>query len=102
MRLRELDPHFIRWSTDNAWYYCRKFDHAQGISFRCPTYTGKPDYLHNVIVPFANRGLDPEKHKLQWDVTGKSFDDLSTTPSILMKGACEWHGYITNGEVTII
>ncbi|HSX11538.1 MAG TPA: hypothetical protein VLF94_07490 [Chlamydiales bacterium] len=74
---------------------------AQLISFLCPKCRGL-DGEHHVHMPFADRGVDHELVKNQWNVKGSSFEDLSTTPSYLIIGGCGWHGYITDGNVSII
>jgi len=42
---------------------------------------------------------------VRWHVEGTGYDDLTTTPSILIDGEhpereTYWHGYITKGEIT--
>lgn len=76
---------------------------AQGVMLRCPCGTG-----HYIQVTFANRGVRPEQgchgvkgEPTRWDVvSGSSLDDLTTRPSILIGGPCQWHGFITNGVAT--
>lgn len=76
---------------------------AQGIMFLCPKCFIKNKGsvgTHRCPLPFAGRGVDPAKN--QWNVLGTGFHDLSTTPSYRIVGGCGWHGYITDGEVSII
>lgn len=76
---------------------------AQGIMFLCPKCfrdNNGPVGTHRCPLPFAGRGVDPAKN--QWNVTGSGYADLSTTPSYLIVGGCSWHGYITNGQVSIL
>lgn len=87
-----------------------RLEDAQGIMFLCPvcfTANGGPVGTHLCEVTFANRGvLDTqgchgrEGKPTRWSVSGTSLEDLSTQPSILLEGGCNWHGYITNGEVS--
>jgi hypothetical protein len=85
------------------------FSEAQGIVFLCPLCFAKNSGsvgTHWCSVSFAERGVssdegthNSEGSPVRWNVSGDSFDNLSTTPSILLQGGCNWHGYITNGEV---
>lgn len=75
---------------------------AQGIWFRCPKCRS-----HCVEATFAGRGVpdDMGTHNkageaVRWNVSGTGFEDLTTTPSILLQGGCDWHGFVTNGDVT--
>ena len=87
------------------------FADAQGIWFLCPVCFQKNEGAvgtHSCEVTFEGRGAkdDEGSHTLEgapsrWAVTGSTFEDLSTHPSIFLNGpGCGWHGYITNGEVT--
>lgn len=78
---------------------------AQLLHFLCPKCyreNNGPVGTHSIHMPFADRGVDHQLEKHQWNVTGTNFEDLSTNPSYLIVGGCAWHGYITNGDVTII
>ena len=78
---------------------------AHGIMFLCPKcYQENSGEVstHHIHMPFASRGVDLTKHTHQWNVTGNDYNDLSTTPSYMIVGGCGWHGYITNGEVSIL
>lgn len=86
---------------------------AQGVMFLCPKCFrdhGNSDIgTHYVEVTFEGRGVRPDHgchdsdgRPTRWQVAGSSLEDLSTQPSVLVVGGCGWHGYITNGEVTII
>lgn len=82
---------------------------AQGIWFQCVKCYLKnkgPVGTHHVQVTFADRGVKDnegcrnlEGKPTRWKVTGTGFHDLTTHPSILLLGGCNWHGFITNGEV---
>lgn len=84
---------------------------AQGIRFLCPVCfkaNGGSVGTHSVEVTFAGRGVGDEfgSHNSEglpsrWAVSGTGLDDLTTTPSVFLKGpGCGWHGYITNGDAT--
>lgn len=81
---------------------------AQGVWFLCPKCfkaNGGAKGTHSCEVTFAGRGVadahgthNDKGVPVRWAVGGSNLDDLSTTPSILLIGGCEWHGYITNGS----
>lgn len=82
---------------------------AQGIWFLCPlcfTKNNGPVGTHMIDVTFAGRGV-PDDHgshgdggaPARWQVSGTGFEDLTTTPSILLIGGCNWHGFITQGMI---
>lgn len=142
MRLRDLDPWFIRYKTViKTWERVigdpltwkagdptetvtgpreemdrvETLAEAQGIFFRCPKCVSRSDEPnaeglrvaqgHYLQVTFADRGVEPQQgchgkngEPTRWNVSGTGFDDLTTTPSILLYGGCEWHGYITSGD----
>jgi hypothetical protein len=85
---------------------------AQGIWFDCPKcYAAAGNSsagVHGVRCFFPGRGvpnhlgLNSAGQPVRWNVTGNTFDNLSLTPSILLQGGCGWHGFITNGEVSIL
>lgn len=141
MKLRNLDPHFVRYDVrieeysvivgDHAtWrergcpskivtgprvYHCHEdsFEKAHGITFLCPKCFRDNDGAigtHCVNIAFDGRAIPDEEGisllsngtQVRWNASGSSLDDLSTTPSILLIGGCAWHGYITNGEVSIL
>ena len=84
---------------------------AQGIRFLCPLCFKKNCGVvgtHGVDVSFSGRGVPDGagSHNAaglpsRWGVTGASFEDLTMTPSILTSG-CGWHGFVNNGEISII
>ena len=77
---------------------------AQGVFFQCPKCVAASG--HYIDVTFADRGAlqhqgshGKDGKPTRWKVSGSDFTNLTTTPSILIHGGCEWHGYITNGDV---
>lgn len=107
MRLTDLDPH---WMTEvhaggHREGQVATQQAAQGVRLLCPkcfAENGGSRGTHSVIVPFKDRGLPDDAYPgmARWAASGNSFADLTTTPSILLVHGCEWHGFITNGEVT--
>lgn len=107
MRLTELEPHWMTEVHPGGHQEDRAGSQvdAQGIRLLCPKCfaenSGKRG-THSIIVPFANRGVPDDAYPgmARWAASGSTFDDLTTTPSILLLNGCAWHGFITNGEVT--
>lgn len=114
MKLTELDAKFVRYETRNGsqqWTIpVEAFADAQGIMFLCPvcfTKNNGPVGTHLVDVTFEGRGAaaDQGSHgtdgqPTRWAVSGDRFENLTTSPSVLLVGGCGWHGFITNGDVT--
>jgi hypothetical protein len=86
------------------------FAEAQGIEFLCPKCflsNGGAGGTHWCNVTFSDRGVADQlgAHNTagkptRWAVSGDRFENLTTTPSILLEGGCGWHGFITNGEIS--
>lgn len=79
------------------WFICPKCAHEKGTTVGC----------HYIEVTFADRGVladqgvtNKKGEYVRWNVSGAGFDNLTITPSILIEGGCEWHGFITNGEIS--
>lgn len=83
---------------------------AHGIHFLCPKcfiQNHGSVGTHWCEITFEGRGVKPDEgshdnkgKSTRWTVTGTGLADLTTLPSILLQGGCNWHGYITKGEVT--
>jgi len=81
-----------------------KLADAQGVQFQCPKCLKSNG--HYVSITFAHRdvpdhlgSINEDDEPTRWRVTGGTgLHDLSTQPSIWLKGTCGWHGFITNGE----
>jgi hypothetical protein len=78
--------------------------HGVGVRLDCPC--GNRDKGHQLYVPFANPldgGPPMQTGKNNgWQRTGETFETLTLTPSILRRGSCGWHGFITNGEIVTV
>jgi hypothetical protein len=99
MKLAELSPEFVRYSDDLVAANMHKREivqtlaQAQGIRFRSP---GNADLA--LCIPFSGRGAPADENGgIQWSVSGTGYTDLTLTPSVNMR---QWHGFVTNGEVT--
>ena len=109
MRLTELEPEFIAY-RDDCVLTGKTFAEAQGIWFLCPLCfqkLGGSVGCHSVDVSFDGCGVLPQQgthnkegKPVRWQVSGTGIHDLTTKPSIQLEGGCNWHGWITNGEVT--
>ena len=110
MRLLDLDPHFIR-LTDEGHRTTETIDEAQGVRFLCPKCfeaNNGPVGTHGVICWSRSRGVsdDVDPKPGRWSLHGTSLADLTLNGdpvggarSIQLLGGCNWHGFITDGEV---
>lgn len=100
MKLTDLNPRWVglnNWSSESVYFI--------GVSFDSPT-TGK-----RLAVLFTP-SIDPEglaakyqwgdffPEAKKWARTGDTFETLTLTPSLDFSAHGEWHGHITNGNVT--
>lgn len=58
-----------------------------GFAFVCPCGCGREGYL-----PIDTFTAGP-----RWDWNGDR-ERPTLTPSVLFRGGCQWHGFLTNGE----
>lgn len=110
MKLTELDPTFVRATGNGGHQDVATLAEAQGVLFVCPSCyqrNGNSDIgVHMVLVWFRDRGVpdDAVPKPARWAVSGSSLDDLTLQPSISLqtdeRSRDEWHGFITNGQVT--
>lgn len=100
MRLVDLNP---------RWYCVGKAENIVGFTFDCPCCVNKENSVRLAIaVHIDGTDIDPypENPKqipagtLVWNITGgKTFDDLSVSPSVDASNQGHWHGFITNGGI---
>jgi len=71
--------------------------HGIGLAFECPC--GRCD--HRVYLTFENPmdGKPFETSAPKWKRTGENFENMTLTPSILRRSGCDWHGWLTDGEL---
>jgi hypothetical protein len=96
----------------DEFHYVDSFAEAHGIKFLCPvsfTKNGGAAGTHSVHVYFTGSpvpdgiGMNDKGETVRWGASGTGYADLTLTPSILEQlGAPCWHGYVTNGEVSIL
>src|SRR5437870_2898130 len=129
MKLTDLDPQFVRYEghyedwevvdgdpltwhergcptkmkSGNREYkiFVSELHDAQGIIFICPKCRG-----HSCEVTFADKDVpdwmgshNSGGKAVRWNPSGMDYASLTIIPSILLESGCNWHGYITNGEV---
>ena len=105
MKLTDLEPSFLRITSENSYQMDVPFADAQGVMFLCPacwTANGGAVGTHSVICWFRDRGVADTMSPgpARWPATGTGLDDLTLTPSVLLTSGCRWHGFVTAGQVT--
>jgi len=108
MRLVDLHPRFINSGGDGI--FDKNMNPAPlrvgvGVMFDCPC--GKCGFP--LFIPF-DIALDGKSYPYKekgWHRVGDTFETLTLTPSILRikdkNGyGCNWHGFITNGEIITV
>jgi hypothetical protein len=115
MRLTDLEPQFLRYDQRDGGKFLvpvATLAEAHGLKFLCPkcfAANGGPVGTHQVICWSRSRGTPDDAQPLpgRWAMEGTGFGDLtlnadppSGARSVLLLGGCEWHGFITAGEVT--
>lgn len=93
MKLENLNP---KWVTD-AWGH--HSDAKFGITFKCPHCSKRLGVMFKNPIGETNQDAlwAIPIASLKWDRKGETFESLSLSPSIDVKG--HWHGYIRNGQV---
>lgn len=115
MRLSILEPQFVKHTLgDNKKIdiHVHTLEESNGIFFLCPVCWNKnngPVGTHGIVVTFHGRNVpdelgshNKEGQPTRWNVSGNSYENLTLTPSIDISRNLpgEWHGFITNGEVS--
>lgn len=112
MRLTELKPQFLTTTPDGKEHtYVDTIAEAQGILFLCPkcfVANGGSGGTHAVICWSSSRGVGPDVDPKpgRWVLSGTGYGDLTLdgepgkSRSVLLTGGCQWHGFVTAGEVT--
>lgn len=109
MKLTELKPEFMTIDVNTKiMSVVENNENADGIIFLCPKCFEKnngPVGTHMVLCwkPRVPQTIDPIPGR--WDMLGKSFDDLTFkagSSSIALKGGCNAHFFITNGNIKIV
>ncbi|HBY61083.1 MAG TPA: hypothetical protein DEH78_14770 [Solibacterales bacterium] len=115
MRLTQLEPMWLRWKEEDSRQFFSNVDsieEAQGIRFLCPKCfqaNGGRVGTHQVLCWSSSRGVPAHATPGpgRWRLVGTNFEDLTLdcepgkSRSVLLLGGCAWHGFVTNGEVTL-
>jgi hypothetical protein len=82
---------------------------AQGVQFLCPVcYLAQSKDsrigVHSVRVWFRDRGVSEREYPSpgRWHVEGTGLHDLTLHASVQLLSGCKWHGFIKNGEVSVL
>jgi len=113
VRLLDLAPQFLRFvpGEPKTFASCEQLAEADGIEFLCPkcfAANNGPIGTHAVICWFEGKVPDDLRpNPGRWNPTGTGYHDLSFVPgaksnSVLLLGGCAWHGFLQNGEVTLV
>jgi hypothetical protein len=112
MKLRKLEPQWLKWESPNRYRCVDTIAEATGILFLCPKCLianhGDQRGVHSIICWSRSRGTpdDASPGPGRWALVGTGFHDLTLdgesgkTRSVELKSGCRWHGYITNGRTT--
>lgn len=106
MRLTDLEPRFLKITSPTTFQDVDTIAEADGVIFLCPKCSatnGGPVGTHSVICWRPHVGQEHDPKPGRWEFQGTGLHDLTLvagSSSILLKGGCEWHGFIRNGEVT--
>lgn len=110
MKLRELEPYFLKYLGDGSSQRIDDIKEADGVIFLCPkcfeTNKGRIG-THCIICWFVGRvGDDVVPKPGRWNPSGTGYDDLTFVPpgnvSVLLTSGCGWHGLIENGETRTV
>jgi hypothetical protein len=115
MRLQELNPQFVKHEMRDSVkidVHVSDINIATGITFLCPVCFKKNNGsvgTHGITVTFRDRRVPDElgSHNKEglpsrWAVSGTNYENLTLSPSIDISQDLpgEWHGFITNGEIS--
>lgn len=116
MRLRDLDPEFLRIIRDDqgqvsSYRIVATLGEADGIQFQCPACFAKNGGgvgTHYVCCWFKHVSPDVDPRPGRWAPQGTGVDDLTFVPwegrsqSVQLGSGCRWHGLIVNGEARTV
>lgn len=93
MRLVDLNPQWVGHSGEDVAGWAIQFD--------CPCQRGG---CPPISVMFDNPiAGEPLGQGYKWHRVGEDFEILTLTPSILRsRQDCQWHGFVTNGEIITV
>lgn len=115
MKFMDLEPQFLCYEPHEDGIYfvpVQTIEQAQGVRFLCPKcfeINHGRSGTHQVICWSRSKGVPDEAHPApgRWKLDGTGLHDLTlnadppgTQRSVKLEGGCEWHGHVTNGEVS--
>lgn len=114
MRFLDLEPKFLRivdpktWSWEGTSGSDVPIAEAQGVMFLCPKcFEGNAHSsvgVHSVVCWFLGRGVSDaeEPGPGRWEPIGTGLADLTLhagSSSVLLRGECDAHFFVRDGEV---
>lgn len=110
MRLRDLEPQFMRFDEHNGrvvWPHVETPGEAQGVFFLCPQCykdNGGSTGTHGIVCWNGTVPADAKPTGGRWNMQGTSYDDLTLvgaggSSSVHTPAACNAHFWITSGEI---
>jgi len=105
MKLIELNPQWkkVDGSDERGGFIMADgFDDAECILILCPLCFQKnkgAEGTHSVFIPNPKMKRDFLGGHARWEMTGNDFNNLTVNPSVLLKGTCDAHFWIKNGEI---
>ena len=109
MRLLDLEPTLYRFEGERSFAPVPTRGEADSVMFLCPqcfTDNGSPVGTHSIRIDFIGGKVPPDLaihnsngEPVYWNATGNDVRDLTLTPSIQVLHSCNWHGFVTNGEI---
>lgn len=105
MNLLDLQPQFIKSGDKGGHSRVIDLSEADGILFLCPkcfAEKGSNIGVHSIICwnPSVPQTISPKPGR--WQMLGTGFNDLTLkagSSSILLKGGCNAHFFITDGKI---
>jgi hypothetical protein len=107
VKLRDLQAQFYAIVDEHSYRVVGTLTEAQGVVFLCPkcfVANGGAVGTHSVLCWFAGRGVPDSMSPKpgRWNPSGTGLDDLTFVgpgaASVLLKGGCEWHGFVRDGD----
>jgi hypothetical protein len=111
VKLTELEPRFLRRVEEEGSIYHRdvvSIGEAEGVMFLCPKCfqaNGERIATHFVICWSPKVPPEAVPGPGRWELVGTGFADLTLragSSSVQLLGGCNWHGFITNGDVSTV
>lgn len=105
MTLFDLEPQFIKISSNDTYQHVDTITEADGIFFLCPKCfeANKGNVgTHGVIcwMPHVPQTREPKPGR--WSLVGSGYSDLTLvagSSSVALGGGCNAHFFVTKGEI---